>query len=202
MYDNRYVDKDFLLSWDARYNLPPKHLPVLSRKAPYNYEAEVWKLLMKKFADDKGEKYTMFDRFATNFITYLNNESVELEVPRGWFAAHKEAVYSVIIYHQGTFFHSEPIESIEAKIHKFYYRSYHHQNKQEVILLQEIHRIRSININSALNEKLESMGIYFMRTHDNALVFYRILFTSSLTKFYRFFYLSYVDDDVAVSKWV
>jgi hypothetical protein len=181
------IDPDRLLRFDVSIVIPPKHLPSHLGPAPVNYDKEAWTPILKYFTDKNEREYTIFEDFISRFIYYLRIDNTEMEPEGNWYSSIKPVKYLIEIHTRGIL-RSEVVSAKCIEIDKYIYRIFHNKQEGEVFKLQDSNRILSITIDSILNESLESIEIHFVKIDDKSILFYRILFISTLTRFYRFFY--------------
>jgi hypothetical protein len=202
MVDNtKFFDPRNPLIWNLIPIIPPKYLPAIKGLPPDDYIP--WSPCMKILKDDNGDIYNLLDRhkFARKFFESLMAESVKAEVPLGWFKADLKVEYVINLINVD----NDPNTEITFKGSwvKSIYRKYHNQTEHESLQLQDSARIISIGTNPLLAERLLPLGYNFIDPDQYSMLFFRLLYVSGLSRFYRLFHLKvFLDKTILITSWV
>jgi hypothetical protein len=201
--NTRFFDPEHPLAWDLRFIIPPQYLPAEKGEPPDDYIP--WSPCMKLLKDDNGDDYNLLERrkFAIKFFKLLSAESIKAEVPLGWFKTDLRVDYvmDIISFDDESDVDSEI--SFMSGWTKTIYRKYHNQKVNEILQLQDSARIISIGTNPLLAERLIPLGYYFVDPDQYSMLFFRLLYISGFSRFYRLFYFkAFIDKTVLIISWV
>jgi hypothetical protein len=190
--------------YDITILIPPKFLPALLGAAPPDFKSKAWKPVVKYYKhDDGGKEYNMFEEeFMFRFEHYLLMENIDVTLNPNMTKETKEVEYLIEIYGGKSILDPKVEISKILKFKKFVFRVYHNLRAGEVIKLGGSKRILQFTNGGIFSEQLNSMNINFVKIDDKYKLFFKVLFTSTITRFFRLFYFLVEDNEVSISTWV
>jgi hypothetical protein len=191
------INCDLILSFDTTSVLPPEHLPASLGPAPENYDKQAWITIAKSYLDSKGKSFCIFDDFISKFIEHLELNNINLIVENPSYSTIKPIEYWIEIHSKST-----KTSDRHLLFHRHIFRNLHNREEGEYIDLQDCVKISNARIDNIFFEFLSLIGIHFIRMGEGSVLFYRILFVSALTRFYRFFYFVPSKARVSITTWV
>jgi hypothetical protein len=195
---NDHLDLEDLFSISIKKYVYPIDLPAFLGQAPPGYVK--WLPIVKWFRNDYEKKVQYFDNFYQEFYDRLHGMNCVGKCPvKEWSSINYSIRYIISEYPR-----NDP-ENFNApiKIDKLVCRIDHQPDNAKSSDGKRIDWsiLSSTNDQHVYKNYLDSLGVKIVCLGERSILCYRVIFASTLTRFYRFWYLDPSRSSFAVLSW-